>query len=82
MDLYKFGFERAKEQAQPVEKEWTPEDITDFLSDFAGVTDEHSIFAKAKEVYQEKIEAGWNEKDADNFADGYAKALLEISNQK
>jgi hypothetical protein len=65
-----------------VKQEWTPEDITDFLSDFAGVTDDHSIFKKAKEVYQEKLDAGWNERDANNYADGYAQALLDIYNQK
>jgi hypothetical protein len=61
-------------------KEWTPEDIKDFLSDFVNITDDQSVINKMREVYHDKIADGWNERDAENFADGYERALLDILN--
>jgi hypothetical protein len=62
------------------EPEWTDEIIKDFLSDFVNITDDQSVINKMREVYHDKIADGWNERDAENFADGYERALLDILN--
>ena len=63
-------------------KEWTPEDISDFLSDFCSVSDENSIHIKASDIYQDKRNSGWSMEQAQYFAEGYKQALLDILKQK
>ena len=62
-------------------KEWTPEDISDFLSDFCSVSDENSIHIRASDIYQDRRNSGLSMLQAQNYADGYEQALLDILKQ-
>lgn len=63
-------------------KEWTQKDVEDFMSDFIGITDENSIFEKAKSVYQDMIAKGHKAWEAELIANGYREALTDIFKQK
>lgn len=63
-------------------KEWTPEDITDFMSDFAGATDSNSAHIRAKEIALKRMNQGYSEDEAWEYAYGYEQALLDILNQR
>lgn len=63
-------------------KEWNSQDITDFMSDFANVTDENTAHQRAKEVALERMNKGYDEEEAWDYAEGYEQALLDILKQR